>query len=298
MRQLTLVIFILALTLACKKQESGSQSSSASPNFQSGSCNIGKWTNLGSPLNLKMSTEFTTDYTNADLVGGLNPLEQMAKVWNDSVTPGVTLFTVPFANAASTGFASLNSFRDGEFGIYKSHTWFAGVSSSALAITQFYGVVRSDASLGTYIDLTHADIIFNYRDFSSDFALNGNPLYYDVPTILLHEMGHFLGLCHENVHSSIMAPYYNTTQRTLKVWDTNKIRGLYLNNQNITAISARSSVNALETPPGTEVKGIVELNANGICRHIINGKVVYEHASSAVMGKIPAPRWYKNLPLK
>jgi hypothetical protein len=294
MKKLSLFILIFASFLSCKKQESGSQSSSASPNFQSGSCSIGKW--ASTPIALKMSSEFVGDYTNADLVGGLNPLEQMAKVWNDAVTPQTTLLTVPFSSTATTGYSTLSSFRDSEFGIYKSHNWFTGVSSNALAITQFYGIMRSDSGLGTYIDLTHADLIFNYRDFAADFSFSGNPFDYDVPTVLLHELGHFLGLCHETAHTSIMAPYYMSTSRSLKTWDTNKIKGLYLNNQNIMALSTQVATNALTVPVGTEVKGIVELNADGMCRHYINGKVVYEHGTN--LGKLPGPRWYRNLPLR
>lgn len=229
-----------------------------------------------------MSSEFTNDFTGANLVNGLNPLERMAKVWNDAMAPGTALFQVPFAPTASTGYPALSSFRstDNDLGIYKSYTWFSNVSSSALAITQFYGVVRSDASLGTYIDLTHADIIVNYRDFASELTMTGNPLMdYDLPTIILHEMGHFLGLCHENVSNSIMAPYYFTTQQTLKTFDVSKIRALYLNNQNYSAFSAKGSSksNAITSPVGTEVRGVVELNANGHCRHFIDGKLIYEH---------------------
>ncbi len=290
MRHLPFLLLFLLAFLSCKKQESGTQSSSAGPNLSGNSCYIGKWPST--PVTLKMSSEFTGDYTNVDIVGGLNPLEQMAKVWNTATTP-TTLINLPFPQTATTGFSSLSSFRDNEIGIYKSHTWFSGVSSSALAITQFYGIVKSDPNLlGTYIELTHADIIFNYRDFNSQFNFNGGAFYYDVPTVLLHEMGHLLGLCHESVQSSIMAPNYATKQRALQDFDSRKIKALYVDNMNITAMST----NGISAAPGTEVKGFVELNSNGKCRHFINGKMVYEHTSA--VNSLPAPKWYKNLPLR
>lgn len=273
-------LFTLCFLASCK--QGGTETSVVAP-VSRGSCTIGKWSNLSTPLNLKMSAEFTNDFSGADLVGGLNPLEQMAKAWNDAVSPSGALLKVPFSVASTDGNSPLANFRDGELGIYKSHTWFPNVSRDALAITQFYGIVRSDGSLGTYIDLTHADIIVNYRDFSSDFTMTGNPMIdYDLPTVVLHEMGHFLGLCHENASNSIMAPYYFTTQRSLKTFDVNKIRALYLNNQNYNAFTTKTSTksSAIENPVGTEVKGIVELSSNGHCRHFINGKLVYEHDSN------------------
>ncbi len=274
-------LFILLLT-SCKQQVSGSNATNSTPNFQAGSCTIGKWNSSALPLNLKISPELLSEFTNADLVAGLNPLEQVAKVWNTAVAPNTTLFQLPFAAASSNGPAALNSFQDNELGIYKSHSWFSNVSSSALAITQFYGVLRSDSSLGSYIDLTHADIILNYRDFGADFSFNGNSFVdYDVPTVVLHEMGHFLGLCHENNYNSIMAPYYFSTQRTLKTFDTNKIRALYLNNSNygISALTSNktSIKNAISMPEGTKVQGVVELEASGLCKHYINGKLIYQH---------------------
>jgi hypothetical protein len=272
-----LTLFTLLFT-SCKQQVSGNQNNTVIP-IQSGSCNIGKWSASSLPLNLKIAPEIANDFSGANIVGSsTNPIEQMAKVWNDAVTPTTTLFKLPLSVAAGNGSATLSGFRDNELGIYKSHTWFTNVSSSALAITQFYGIVRSDGTLGTYIDLTHADIILNYYNFGADFSYTGNSFVdYDVPTILLHEMGHFLGLCHENNYNSIMAPYYYSTQRTLKTFDTNKIQALYLNNQNYGVNAISAPTNALSAPVGSEVKGVVELNANGVCKHYINGKLVYQH---------------------
>ena len=283
-------LFLLSFLLnSCKPASPNTQSVTTAP-IQSSSCNIGKWSNLTTPLTLKMSSEFSSDFTNADLVNGLNPIEQMAKVWNDAITPSTAFFQLPFpVTSIDPASSTLSNYHDGEMGIYKSHTWFTNISASALAITQFYGVVKADPTLGNYVDLTHADIIVNYRDFGSVLSMNSNTLLdYDLPTVLLHEMGHFLGLCHETTADSIMAPYYFSTQRTLKTFDTSKIRDLYLNNKNLSSkASVRNGLNAIVDPAsttplapvGTAVSGVVELNANGMCKHYINGKLVYQHSA-------------------
>lgn len=274
-----LALFTIFLLSSCK--QSGTENlNTGAPKLQAGSCNIGKWNSAFLPLNLKISSDFNGDFTNADQVSGLNLLEQMAKNWNDAVAPGAALFQVPFSISSSTGNNALINFRDSELGIYKSYDWFSNVSSNALAITQFYGIVRSDGSLGTYIDLTHADIIMNYRDFGNSFTMNGNSFTdYDVPTIVLHEMGHFLGLCHESYATSIMAPYYLTTQRSLKSFDATKVSALYLSNQNYAPFGQKTAIkkNAISKPIGSEVSGIIELSANGHCRHFVDGKLVHEH---------------------
>lgn len=275
---LSILGFTFLILSGCKASKTVTQSASAGPNL-SGGCAIGKWPDSRLPLNLKMSSEFTSDYSNADLVAGLNPLEQMAKAWNDPVAPGKTLITVPFSATSSTGFNSTSSFRDTEIGLYKSHTWFTNVSSSALAITQFYGVVTSSPGLGEYIELTHADIIVNYRDYGSRFTMTNNPtIEFDVPTIVLHEMGHLLGLCHESTASSVMAPYYLTDQRALKAFDTDIIQDIYVADS-LSRLSALTNSQAtnIVSPVGTTVSGIIELKEDGECTHKINGKVVYRH---------------------
>ena len=274
-------VFVFATVLVSCKQTT--TTTTAAINAPS-SCIIGKWDDTVLPLTVKMSTEFNTDYSGADLVGGLNPLEQMAKVWNTaSVRP---LITTPFPQATTSGYSSLSSFRDSEIGIYKSHTWYTSVSSGALAITQFYGIVTSNAGLGQYISLTHADIIVNYRDYGSRFTMTNNPFVeFDLPTVVLHEMGHLLGLCHESKNPSIMAPYYLTVQRSLRAYDADLIHDIYVDNT-ISAMAVKNTNhNALSEAPGTEVKGIIELHADGKCIHYINGKKIFEHQVDATAFK-------------
>lgn len=271
-----LVIFTFTLLFSsCKKSETTTTQAPLGASFNS--CVIGKWSNSSLPLRLKISSDFTGDYNDSHKINNLNPLEQMAKVWNDAV-PSKTLIEVPFPIAATTGHASTSSFRDGEIGIYKSQNWFANVSSNALAITQFYGIVTESAGLGTYILLTHGDIIVNYRDYGSELKMvNTTGLNYDVPTVILHEMGHLLGLCHEEDEPSIMAPYYVTTQHQIQQYDKNIMDYLYAGTNSAYAVKKNNNTNALSMPPGTEVSGMIELREDGKCIHYMNGEKTFEH---------------------
>jgi predicted Zn-dependent protease len=291
MKTINFVFLIIATLYSCKQVTT---SSSSTPTYAANSsCSIGKWTALPtSGIDLKISSEFANDFLASEAVNNLNPVEQMADAWNQAIT-GKTFFVTPFATAASTGYTDLTSFRDGEMGIYKSHTWFSGVSSGALAITQYYGVLRSHSTLGTYIELSHADIILNYRDYQSNFTNRlTDRTGYDVATVVLHEMGHFLGMCHDSTHSSIMQPYYGSTHRSLYNFDKTKLNDLYVNN--INTLGSNTSTN-LSLPTGTEVRGTIELMNDGKCKHFLNGKLIFEHETEIKKGPVKNKAFYKYL---
>jgi hypothetical protein len=91
-------------------------------------------------------------------------------------------------------------------------------------------------------------------------------------------MGHLLGLCHETKKPSIMAPYYLTTQRSLQTYDADIIKDIYIDGA-ISALTANknNNINAISSPVGAEVSGIIELKKDGTCSHFVEGKKIYEH---------------------
>jgi hypothetical protein len=239
-----------------------------------------KWPDSKLPLTINVSADFV--FNPGDIVGGLNPVEQMQKEWDDGVS-GKVLFNYPAVNVASKGSNALTTYRDTEFGVYMSDDWFSNVSSSALAITQFYAYKKS-ASWGDFYELSHADIIVNNRDF--DFSTNAaSTTDYDLHTVLLHEFGHLLGLGHQFDYTvaAVMQPYLSIweSHRTLFSNDSQRISDNY-SNSNIAPLGSSgftlgSSVKRSSIPDGTEYHGVVELHANGECRHFKNGKLIKSH---------------------
>tara|TARA_R110002072_G_scaffold64203_4_gene159564 strand:- start:2419 stop:3249 length:831 start_codon:yes stop_codon:yes gene_type:complete len=240
-----------------------------------------KWSTgvLSSGIDIKISSDFNPLFDVADNDGsGHNLFIQMMKQWNSS-TNLYTFFQADGDTTTNKNYTNISSYYDSEMGIYKSTNWFSNVSNQALAVTQFYGIRRNVGSATEYIELTHADIILNYRDytFSMDSSSNSN---YDLPSVLLHELGHFIGLSHQSdfLVSSVMQPYLSIfdVNRSITSADISSTRTNY-NASLLTASNALSALNTgVRTSPvdpkeGEIVRGIIELRDNGKCHHYENG---------------------------
>ena len=134
----------------------------------------------------------------------------MLSEWNNSIDGGA-IFNIESASDENvidgTQRTDLLDYNDNIFGIYKHENWFPDVSRSALAITQFFGKRINPDTENEYLELIHADIIVNYSgEFT--FSTNGNASStYDLQSVILHELGHFIGLGHASYdESSIMVP--------------------------------------------------------------------------------------------
>ena len=242
---------------------------------------------LASGLSLKIASEVASVL---DFGEGENGYTDAAVEWNNAL-PGKTLYALPFPIIANQQKAELLSYFDDEMGIYKSDNWYSEVGAGALAITQFFGVRRSAAG-GQYIELQHADIILNYRDYS----FNADPedfTSYDLPSVLLHEMGHFVGLRHEySTYESVMRPSLGSyeSERQLYPIDIHNLEVTYnIGMSEIQQLSAADSgantgisASAISSdsdrrPENELVQGRFELRANGQCVHFINKQQISTH---------------------
>lgn len=280
--RLPILIFSLSLLGACipKVEETKVK---LVPRAQGGaSAYPARWSaaNLVSPLPVDISSDFDGEFTAADDDGdGDNPIVQAMKSWNDAHST-IDFFEVPASSVANKSSTDLTTYRDSVMGIYMSHTWFDGISSSTLAITQFYGYLRNSGSTDAFIDLTHADIIVNYRDHS--FSTNPTGGQFDIQTVILHELGHFVGLKHPEdayvnaVMQNSLSPAY--AKRTLRPYDINSIVSNYNGyNPNLTHFQAASANRDYAEEEGEEISGYYELKSDGRCEHWVGGELVEVH---------------------
>ena len=174
--------FLLLLTLlAC-----GAQEQEKTINYiEASSAAATKWSLSSFPLTFKSSQAFDP----AMLVA----IEDMQLEWNNASNRGVTFFNAPAATNEKN-YSNINDYRDSEFGIYRLTEWPSAFPAPALAVTQTYGQIRNYGTVFEYIELFHADILVNeqHYDFSTSFQFGS----YDFATVILHELGHVLGLKH------------------------------------------------------------------------------------------------------
>jgi hypothetical protein len=254
-RLILLNLLILVLLASCVKEE---KDITPTPSTQ-------KWTGNRFPLNVKISDEFnTSEITN---------LRSMATQWETAVDDEVNFFTTTDSTVIT--HASMDAYgHDNEFGVYKTYVPMAGLPSGALAVTQTWGYAA-----GGFIDMTHADIIVNYFDFgfSDDFTFGT----YDLPTVVLHELGHFLGLDHVSDYSidSVMHPSISslTVARTTFDIDKTNIKNHYGISSASSAVIGSSMAMGGPPIPDGPVRIIFELRPDGSCTHTVNGKKHHSH---------------------
>jgi hypothetical protein len=169
---------------------------------------------------------------------------------------------------------NLDKFNDSVLAIYKSTDWNKQLPSTALAVTQILGNKKSNSS-GSIIEIYHADIIVNYKNFSFTTDYEDG---YDLQTVIVHEMGHFLGLYHTQTSTddSVMYPSIGrfTVNREPKPKDNQDIQKKYGLGKYANQATREHDVHY---DTSESVILIHELHVDGTCRHYENGKFTHKH---------------------
>jgi hypothetical protein len=268
LKVLPFILILLAILSSCAKQveEEIALEYKASNSSQAPS----SWKSSAFPLKLKISTAFNNDEKSA--------VQDMGGAWMESLNDSLHLFDTS-ETTTETNFNNLDKYDDNTLGIYKITKWDKSLPGSALAVTQLFGRKRNLGKDDEYIEITHADILMNYDNF--DFATDGS-FGYDFQTVVLHEMGHFLGLYHSNGDKSLSVMYPSissfTVNRLPKQLDADALADKYSTQAKAMPARALASANASENEEETqEVQIILELHADGMCTHKINGHTILKH---------------------
>ncbi len=111
-------------------------------------------------------------------------------------------------------------------GIYLAEGPVEDLQAPNLAVTQIIFYTNTDDPRKPYFQILHTDIVLNGHDYEFTSSPFDNGSYY-LLTLILHEVGHVLGLGHEA--EGIMYPSMSTLdkQETLTLFDENLIKEKY-----------------------------------------------------------------------
>lgn len=261
-----LVYYLLILPLlvtSCVQQVENSGDPSRNTSAFSERVVPAKWSSDQFPVSIRYGTSFNTKEVSA--------IEASANSWTDSVQNEIQFFDTSASLIDKR--PKLSAYDDGELGVYKETNWPKDLPPSALAVTQIFGQRYNTGSSNEYVKIQHADILVNFENFT---FTTDDTWGYDLESVLLHEMGHFLGLQHDDTSSeeSVMFPTisrYNNA-RSPKNKDISTLLSLY--GRQVTE-NKKNLMPTVEIP-GEKVFITIELYPNG--KEIIKNKrgVVHE----------------------
>ncbi len=225
-----------------------------------------KWT-AAFPRTMAISSDFDANEHTA--------INLMSTAWKSSVSNTVTWISYG-ADTSEVSLNNLDALYDGVMGVYKAAHWPSTLPGSALAVTQIFGRRYNTGSSTEFVNIEHADILVNDDFYDFDTADTGPG--YDLRTVILHEMGHFLGLQHKasssNSTLSIMYPSIGSTEakrapKALDISDISSKYGIASSSASPAAIAQRVKYEIKSGDVGEAVKIIYELRADGTCVHTV-----------------------------
>ena len=138
-------------------------------------------------------------------------------------------------------------------GIYLADTKVEELSTPTLAVTQIIFYTNRETPSKPYYHIVHTDIVINGYDYTFSTNPFDNSSYY-LLTLVLHEVGHVLGLGHQN--QGIMYPSMSTQdkQESLNPFDVNLISEKYESLK--PALKSAETIKAYTPEPG-ELKRVL-----------------------------------------
>lgn len=222
---------------------------------------------IGSPTSYRWKERPKTIYLTPSLESDqVDHIYAMASKWNTPVNTALlnTALSSEISVNFQEDFNSIESIStDGHNGVYLvDDTLWPKDSDHALGVTILMGRVNDSRQ---YI-IEEADIIIRKTD-------------YDFKTVVIHELGHLMGLQHRPETSSVMFGSIKKTDKkhtptSLDLADLTKLYNLKTSGGGVTPQSPSRPVAAGK---GQLQRVIIELSADMKCRHLMNGIEVYSH---------------------
>ena len=277
--KLALLILNLMILMSCVANKT-TDATTSSGNINASAPYM--WSGDALPRTLKISDQFSEDE--------VNNIKAMSTAWESSVQNKKNFFEHGATYTTEISSLSLDMDAlgdDGVEGIYKIANWPTVLPGSALAVTQIFGRRFNVGSQSEYVRIEHADILVNDHlyNFRTGSAYVGNS--FDLRTVLLHEMGHYLGLNHK-YGDTVMVPSIGEysvahSPTNTDIADMAQKYSITLGTGLASTIVSQSSQQQyvpLNNDQGKKIKILIELMVEGECVHKEDGAVIQRHPAN------------------